>query len=595
MFGEFTKDAKLMYIAGYEATKEYQEGSKVRTRAPHIKLIVNPHIPPFVPIEFVSSELGGLIETYSWNKSRNQSGGTWTTVLQADDKRAAQAMNEWPLKTLWRDLGISLKDILKPPMLAQLWIDGYHVMTGRLVVRRTQTVKTKTGWSKKHTLQFEELGAIYNEQIMKSFFDLVSEDLCIINNPSKVLDVGGTQLGFHPLSTSLALFVYAFSASTLNYGLKGFPTPYLSGSDGLPLAFRLVALPSPLGAISNMTLVTQIVSDASLFKAGSASFWDFLKTLIPEPFMELFTESGGRTICTGKLLLADVADGTFVSSAADTVTGVVGGTPVPIPIPGVNVSPLLPGFNYLVCRTSPYDNPLLGITPWYPTIAPFTMGVFDLITGGDFIIITDDDLISKDLGVSSLQQYTLFNCNMHGKNASTGNSSGSDNRPSIAGGPLLPIFPGGIRSYGHKLMEESFDCTSLAWGALVGQSIQRWSRKFTPGVNIRSMSTLLNLWFRNASKFNEGTIVTREIPYARPGMTLLYLPTRDGKFDDPRDIGVYYIDNVSNQGSLGGSGTTQFSVIRGTPLPLSLGNLLTLLLDWEILPTGLNFFDGEYP
>jgi hypothetical protein len=82
-------------------------------------------------------------------------------------------------------------------------------------------------------------------------------------------------------------------------------------------------------------------------------------------------------------------------------------------------------------------------------------------------------------------------------------------------------------------------------------------------------------------------------------MSLLYLPTPAGKYDDPRDIGIYYIDNVSNSGSLGGSGTTQFSVIRGTPLPYapgsgaSLGNLLALLLDWEVIPPGLNFLDGE--
>jgi hypothetical protein len=150
-----------------------------------------------------------------------------------------------------------------------------------------------------------------------------------------------------------------------------------------------------------MTLTTNLVTDSSLFQAGSSAFWDFLKTLIPEPFMELFTESGGRTICTGKLLTPDVSAGAFTTSAVDTVTGVVGGTPVPLPIPGLNVTPLLPGFNYLVCRTSPYDNPLIGISPWHPVLAPFTMGVFDLITAGDFIIITDDDLVSKDLGVRS--------------------------------------------------------------------------------------------------------------------------------------------------------------------------------------------------
>jgi hypothetical protein len=595
MFGEFTKDVKLMYVAGLEAIREYQEGNRVKRIAPKIKLLVSPFIPPFLPLEFVSQDMGGIIETYEWDKSRNQSHGNFSIIMQADDVAATKSVTGFPINDLWRSMGASLEDILKPPVLAQLWIKGYHVMTGRLAVRRKSTTKVGSGWKKQYILQFEELGSLYNEHILKSFFNYVSEEFMVINNPAKVLDAGGTLFGFQPLSVSLGLYVYAFIASTLAYGFKGFPTPYLNGSDGLPIGFRLVALPSPLGAISNMSLVTQLVTDSAMFQAGNGSFWDFLKSMIPEPYMELFTESGGRTICTGKLIPSGFSDGSFTTSLTDTVTGTIAGAPVPLPIPGVNVSPLLPGFNYLVCRTSPYDNPLIGISPWHSLIAPFTMGVFDLLTGGDFIIITDDDLVSKDLGVSRKQQFTLFNCNMSGKNASGGSGSGDVNRPSIASGPFLPFFPGGIRSFGHKLFEKAFDSTSLAWGGLVGQSIQRWSRKFTPGINIRSLSTLLNYWFRNASKFREGTIVTREFPYARPGMVLLYLPTPSGKIDDKRDLGIYYIDNVSSSNTIGKGGSTQFSVIRGTPMPQVLSNLLSLLMDWEIIPPGLNLFDGEYP
>lgn len=98
------------------------------------------------------------------------------------------------------------------------------------------------------------------------------------------------------------------------------------------------------------------------------------------------------------------------------------------------------------------------------------------------------------------------------------------------------------------------------------------------------MSHLLNYWFRNAGKFNEGTIVVRGMPYARPGMYLLYLPTRNDKVDNWRDIGVYYIESISDSYSIDGADTTTLNVIRGIPIPISGQNLLKILYDWEIMP-----------
>ena len=108
------------------------------------------------------------------------------------------------------------------------------------------------------------------------------------------------------------------------------------------------------------------------------------------------------------------------------------------------------------------------------------------------------------------------------------------------------------------------------------------------------MSTLLNEWYRNAAKFNEGTIETTAKPYARPGMALLYLPTTDGRAEDFRDIGIYYIDNVNHTYNLGKADRTTFTVIRGTPLPMNGMNLATLLLDWELAPVGLHLADGDF-
>lgn len=575
-FGQFNKNAKPLYIAGLETVKEYTDRQVIRKKSPKVQLRLNPFFPPFLPLDFVSEDYGGLIQSATWEKSRNQSHGAFTVILAADDVKGTSKMTGWPLNAIWRTMGASLRDIFKPMSLAQLWVDGYHVMTGYLRVFRKKTSKN----SKIYTAQFDELGALYQQNILKDYFIGYGEEIFIGNNPLKALSMGGSQHGFFPLSMALYFYVQAFITSSLNYGLKGFPTTYLSGSDLLPLAFRLIAQPSPIGGISNSMLWSQLVTDSSMFMHAGSSFWDFIKSLAPEPFIEMFTESGGRTICTGKLVTSNVPN---LSVGA-----------IPIPIPGINMSPLLPGFNYLIVRTCPYDNPLIGISPWHPTLYPYTLSVFDLIVAGDFVIITDEDVIEKDLGVSDMQQYTVFDVNMNGKNASNGTGNGSMNRPSISSGPLLPFFPGGMRTYAPRLMETSVDASSVAWAGVVFQSIQRWTRKFAKGTNIHALSTLLNVWFRNAAKFNEGTIQTRSFPYARPGMVLLYLPThKTGEMDDPRDIGVYYIDNVTSEYNLGKPDITTFTVIRGTPIPNTIANLVTLLMDWEILPPGLNLFDME--
>lgn len=583
-FGQFRDGAKPLYVAGFEAIREYREGLKVRTKAPKVRLVLSPFIPPFIPIEILSADFGGLIQSASWRKSRSQSHGTFSVTLAADDNYNTGIRMGGTFHETWKLMGGSLKDIFRPMALAQLWVDGYHVMTGYLRGLRTNT-ESGPPPSRMYTAQFDELGALYQQNILKDYLIAMGEEINIINNPTRALSIGGSQSGFYPLQLALNFLTNAFWASTLAYGMKGFPRPYLSGSDAIPLAFRMVAQPAPLGCISNNSLWAQTVSNVSMFMNAGSSFWDFLKGICPEPFMELFTESGGRTICTGRL----------VPKAGPQMTQfAIAGATASFKIPGINITPMLPGFNYLVVRTCPYDNPLIGFSPWAFRIYPYMLSVFDLFLTGDFVIVTDVDVFSKDLGVSDAQQYTVFDVNMNGRNASSGTANGSMNRPSIASGPLIPFFPGGIRTYGVRLMETAVDATAFDWGGTVFQSIQRFARKMGSGANIHALSTVLNTWFRNAAKFNEGTIETRCMPYARPGMVLLYLPTAVGKeMEDPRDIGIYYIDNIEGHWSRNAVDTMSFSVIRGVPLPNTVANLATLLMEWEVLPPGLNIWDGE--
>lgn len=568
----FSKGSKPMFVAGVEAAIEYQDTSYVKKKSPKIRLLLNPFLPPLLPIELISEDMGGIILNASVSKSRNQAHGSFSVILAADDS-ALDQWSGWPLNIIWEAAGRSMKDVFKPMSLAQLWLDGYHAMTGYVRVCRKQT---RAG-SRTYTVQFDELGALYTQQIMSEPLILFGEDANVVNNKTKILSSASKQFGYQPLSTTINNYVQAFLASTLNYGLTNFPLNYLSGSDLLPLAFRMIATAAPLGGISNSSLISQLPTDASLISSGGSSFWDYLKGMVSEPFMEMFTESGGRTICTGKLFLP----------APTTALAAVG-------IPPLNLTPMLPGFNYLIMRTSPYDNPLIGVSPWMPVLGPYTMGVMDLILSGDFIIITDDDVIEKDLGVSDMQQYTAFHTALGGKGASKGIASGNVSRPSYARGPTIPIFPGGQKTFGNRTLFTSFDSTNIQWGTNAAQTIERSWNKSVNAANVHSLSTLTNLWFRNASKFNEGSIVTRGIPYARPGMVLLYLPSlRTTSIDDPRDIGIYYIDNHTYDYQLGKVNRSTFSVIRGTPLPFNVNNILTLMMDWEILPPGLNLIDGE--
>jgi hypothetical protein len=113
-----------------------------------------------------------------------------------------------------------------------------------------------------------------------------------------------------------------------------------------------------------------------------------------------------------------------------------------------------------------------------------------------------------------------------------------------------------------------------------------------------AMANLLAVWFRNQSRFREGSVTTRCIPYARAGMYCLYLPTISGKkVENLRDIGIYYIDSLSHNYAIMNNSvsfTTNLNLIRGVPLPLTVAQTALLLFDYEILPPESGLWDGEY-
>lgn len=577
--GSLNVDRLPFYTAGIEAIKEYRRGGKVKAKAPKIRLLVNPFILPFVPVEILSADIGGLIQDVSMVKSRSAAGGSFSVTLADDRERIRSGPVGFLLRGFGVDNGFELLDLFKPMSLAYLYLDGYLVMQGYVNSARRQVVPGQ----RTVTIDCLELGNLYSHNIIgqTQIKNLASAHL--INDPQKLLASTAIATRGVPPFFALNNIVNAFKNSSLLLGPKGYG--FTRGSDGFPLAFRLRCAPSPLGAVSIRTILTQLPVDTPIFELTEegGSFWSMLQSFAPEPFMELFTETGGRTIVTSRIAL----DGAIPAGIDSSQITAVLGSSAAAAASGIGISALLPIFNHLVYRMVPYNSPFIGtFSPAYPQLHALTMGITDLLLGGDFVIITDADIQQKDLGVSQEGQYTTFFVDLAGSQTNKALW-----RPSIAGGPLIPWMPGGIRTYYVRSLHTALKSYSANFLALSGQV----KDGFEKGYFSNQMSQLLNYWFRNAGKFREGTIVTRSIPYARPGMALVYLPPIDStSVENVRDIGIYYIDNVLHSRTVGGQDTTTFSVIRGTPLPLSLGQAAQLFADWEIFPPGPNMFDGEF-
>ncbi len=571
---QFNDHRNILYNAGVETTLEYTRPERVRKKAPSIKLLISAFNIPFCPIEIVSTNVNAIILSCSFEKSRSTPAGS-VILTMAGDRDALENIH-LPVaghsffKSRWDQFGPDLRDIFKPMSIAQLWINGYCACTGFVRFCRRQA---SSNGAVRYIAQIDELGAIYEGNIL-SFDTVTAGTNDDVNDTSgslgaagstgtlqqmtKIMEMSG-QMGAIPLPDALQSYVRSFLLSQM--WIPNSIPPFMMLSDGTPMFSRFIAAEAPLGALATMSSVEMLTVDSAMIQnAQGGNFWGFLKGLLPDPYMELFTETGGRTIVTGRF-----------------------GMSMP--------TPMLAGMNYLVARSTPYEVLWTGISPWLATQYIYCLGALDLILGGDYVIITDDDIFDKDLGQSDSQQFTHFFANLGGRLGSAGNCSRMP--PSIAGGPKVPLYPGGVRTFGRRQFEATIPATSYLAEGLSGQSLEDTYRSYRLPINVPTLATMLNVWFRNASKFNEGTVKTRCMGYARPGMYLLYLPSLSGsRVECARDIGLYYIDNVTHSYELGKPDTSTFSLIRGVPIPMDMQGGMRLLFDWEIIPPMPALFDG---
>lgn len=560
----------IVFNAGYEASLEYAEPKQ--TIVPEMQLIFSPFGLPFVPIEILGTNVNSIISNLQWTKDRNNPGGMLQVTIAPDEKtikKIVDIINKFSFNLyskIWGELGVDLEDLFKPMTLCQFWINGYHVATGTVrSCSRTSSVSNKDK-QLSYSLVIEELGNIYN--MGTTSLDLIVLDgmqTQIADSLKKALSVSANTKGV-PVATGIQAILNAFITTNL--------TEYVTMSDGFPLAYRLLALANPIGGIANLSMASYMTLDSSMYEmnsaGGSQSVWSFMQSLIPSPWMEFFTESGGRTMVT---------DGFGAPSL------------------------LFPGFNYVVSRTTPYSNPLLGtVNPTYLSqTLLFDLTMIQMLIGGDFVIITDDMISDKTLGVDSINQATVFRSSYNSKANSAGVADIQD-RGIKSVGPLNPFASGGIPTFGIREMKQSIDCTSLIGLTTASSYAERIAKNLLgiPGLMLSKnhLSNLLATWFRNQSRFREGTLTVKGMPYARPGMYCLYLPSISGKkVENIRDIGIYYIDSLSHSYSLENDSigfSTTLNLIRGVPLPTSVAQTAMLLFDFEVLPPEVGIADSEY-
>jgi len=573
---QYSKDTisykkKIIFNAGVEASLEYANPESAFV--PNVKLLFSPFGLPFVPIEILGTDLNSIISDMTWSKDRNNPGGIFQATITPDSsliQDIVDIINKFSgnlYSRIWGELGVDLEDLFKPMTLCQVWINGYHLVTG--TVRSCIRSATVSNESKQvaYTITVDELGNLYNKNTMS--LDMIEADgmqAQIQDALKTALSIVATTQGV-TLSVAISAIIEAFKLTILSSNF--------TASDGFPLYLRMMSGNNPLGGIANFSFANNMFADVNLFQmhsqgGGQQSIWSYIKNFIPNPWMELFTDSGGRTIVTD-----------------------------PIGVPAL----LFPGFNYVVARSVPYSNPMIGtVNPQHlVNTLPFDLSTIALLVGGDFIIITDDIIKEKSLGQDCVNQCTVFHTR-YTSGAMGGGAMDVTDKGIKSTGPLNPFASGGIDTFGVVEMFQDVNCINLNGMGTAFSALDRISKNMfgIPFVQMskNELGNLLAVWFRNQSRFREGTVTTRGIPYARPGMYCLYLPALNGrKPENLRDIGIYYIDSLSHSYNLEDKSvdfTTTLNLIRGIPLPTTIAQTALLLFDFEILPPESGLFDGEY-
>jgi len=260
-----TYQKKIIFTAGVEAGLEY--ANPTDTFVPRIQLLFSPFGLPFVPIEILGTDVNKIISNFIWTKDRDNPAGILTFEITPDAmviQSIVNMINKFSgniYSKIWGDLGVDLEDLFKPFTLCQLWINGYHVTMGtvRSCIRNSSISNDSKEVS--YSIIVDELGNLYNRNTLS--LDTITADSMQTNIAdalkSAMASVAVTQ-GV-PLSTAILSIINAFTLTSLSNSI--------TCSDGFPLTFRLLATPSPVGAIANFSFAMNMFADVQMFMMHS--------------------------------------------------------------------------------------------------------------------------------------------------------------------------------------------------------------------------------------------------------------------------------------------------------------------------------------
>jgi hypothetical protein len=257
-------EKKIIFNAGYESSMEYANPRK--NISPKIQLLFSPFGLPFVPIEIISNDVNKILTNFNWTKDRTNPGGILSFSIAPNTqilKDIVSTLNKYSFNLyskIWGSLGVDFEDLFKPMTLCQLWIDGYHVMTGYVRSCHRSASIDKESKNVSYDVVIEELGNIYNQPTTS--LDLILLDGMqrqIQDSMQKALSLTANLIGVN-IATGLKAMLNAFIATNL--------TEYVTLSDGFPLSFRLLALPNPIGGIANLSLASYIFSILLVIYSG---------------------------------------------------------------------------------------------------------------------------------------------------------------------------------------------------------------------------------------------------------------------------------------------------------------------------------------
>jgi hypothetical protein len=292
------------------------------------------------------------------------------------------------------------------------------------------------------------------------------------------------------------------------------------------------------GALSEMVYGNDLRWASNLF-SYEGTFYNYFKSLISPPFNEMFVAYGDRTVH----LFSDEA----LATTRLSETSKRAGTHSIFPPDGSDeYVDLERGKAYLVHRPVPFDDGNLGIEGLSYLRVKDIINRHELersVIRQEFVVINDEDVAEKSLGLSSDQVYTVYRV-----------SFGAN---SIIDPSKLELAPpeydeGAIALYGYKPLKaqmEGIDFAALdANQVFAGPGYVSWLQK-----KLRS-------WYQWADKFMSGSLVLRGNPYIKPGKFLVFA-TEEDRFERR----YFYIDTVGQDYTYGDGYQTTVSLARGTP------------------------------